>query len=189
VLDKIEFKYFPGYLQWTELAKDPCDCPEQEPCLNGQWFHDPSVPEKVCISSLLSGQFRVDIPEYVQADLARSVRTAYPEWSTSEIAAHVELSTEELSRTPPIPWVQNNNWPACCGDYCRYLGEWTQEQLTSDSADDDGLAYLLSILHDTDRMPIGDPEGLWASIANEWTVVFMFECLVCKRRVAIEQSF
>ena len=41
-----------------------------------------------------------------------------------------EIANEEieiLKYTPPIPWVQFNDWKVCCDDYMQYIGEWEQK--------------------------------------------------------------
>jgi uncharacterized protein CbrC (UPF0167 family) len=186
---QLEFKYFPDYLQWARFADQPCDCPQQEPCLDGLCFGDIAVPDSVCLSDLVLGTIRVEVGDHLKRDLTESIRSSFPEWSDTQIAEHAIQVIDLLSRTPPVPWVQENNWPVCHGDFCRYIGEWSQEQITEASSDGSGLAYLMSILYEVDRMPIGDPEGLWASIATGWTTVFMFECLTCNGRIAVEQNF
>lgn len=35
----------------------------------------------------------------------------------------------ELSITPPVAWVQSNEWPVCCDDYMKYIGEWEKTVL------------------------------------------------------------
>jgi hypothetical protein len=36
---------------------------------------------------------------------------------------------EALAHTPPVPWLQNNEWPICSDDFAVYLGELTREGL------------------------------------------------------------
>jgi uncharacterized protein CbrC (UPF0167 family) len=115
------------------------------------------------------------------------VRVSYPEWSTERIDEYVSEAVDTLSRTPPVRWIQSNLWPVHHGDFCRYIGEWDQEKLTEDAKADDGRSYLSSILEDSSS--VEDVDGLWASIGDGWTEVFVFECLKCGRRIAVAQSY
>lgn len=185
--NQIEFKYFPDYMKFARFVEDPCDNCSSNICLNGAYFEDAEVPDSVCLDLLVSGKYRVYIPDYLKEDLENSVRATYPTWTEEEIRRHIEVIVDELSRTPPVPWIQNNNWPVHHGDFCRYIGEWDQVMLTKESQNGDGLSYLMSILADPED--IGDIQSLWESIGNGWTVVFVFECLLCNQRIAIEQSY
>ena len=94
---------------------------------------------------------------------------------------------DQLSRTPPVPWIQQNFWPVHHGDFCRYIGEWQQDQFRDAAPDGDGLKYLLQVI----RVPvgIGDPYELWDALRTEFTTVFMFECLICSKQIGIDESY
>lgn len=179
------FRYFPEYEKWARFTNEDCVCPNESRCLDGLCFDNPSVPEAVCLNDLVSGRFRVDIPDYLLVDLAKSVNHNYPDWPEDQAKAYSEHTVDELSRTPPVQWIQSNQWPVCHADFCRYLGEWDQSQLARNAPDGDGLTYLMSIVQD----PVHDKEGLWQSIDKKWTIIFMFECFTCSRVIAIDQSF
>jgi uncharacterized protein CbrC (UPF0167 family) len=184
-----EFKYFPNYQTWARFTEDDCNCPLDELCLDGVFFGDPDVPDAICLSWLMAGQYRVEIGHYLIRLLEQSVRLEHPEWSDQQVTVHVDQSVDALSRTPPVPWIQHNNWPVCHGDFCRYDGEWRQDQFIQAAPDGDGVSYLVSILDEPNRERIGDPIGLWESISNGWTTVFVFTCLTCGRRIAVDQSY
>jgi uncharacterized protein CbrC (UPF0167 family) len=180
-----DFRYFADFKRWAQFAEESCDC--EGPCLEGVYFDDPDVPEAVCLQSLVSGEVRVDVPSYLIDRLRESVRVTFHQWSTERINAHVSEAVDTLSRTPPVPWIQNNLWPVHHGDFCRYVGEWNQEKLTEEAKADDGRTYLSSILEESTS--IEDVDGLWASIGNGWTAIFVFECLRCERQIAVPQSY
>jgi uncharacterized protein CbrC (UPF0167 family) len=187
-----DFRYFPDYKALAQFEPGPCSChsTDQGPsfqCLTGQYFDNPDVPEAVCVEDLKAGVFRVYIDDYVIGLLEQSVRGIYPDWSSDQIQSHVERAIDELSRTPPVPWIQHNAWPACHGDFCRYLGEWDQNKLNGMADRGDGKSYLMSIIQEPEG--VGDPDGLWENIGNGWAAIFVFECLSCGRHIAIDQSY
>ena len=103
----------------------------------------------------------------------------------SAVLGHrVEQAVDILSRTPPVPWIQENEWPAHCGDFCRYLGEWDQARLTAAAPDGNGLAFLWSILPQASRAR-RDRDELWEELGNEWAAVYVFECLTCGKVMAV----
>ena len=190
--DRIEFRYFPDYEKWAEFEEPPCDCvggteEQSSTCLSGVFFDNPDAPESVCLSDLVEGIVPVDIPDWVREELEQSVKATYPGWTDTQVRTHVEKAVDELSRTPPVPWIQNNLWPSCHGDFCAYLGEWDQERLTEASPDGNGQSYLMSIIRDPEGL--GDPDGLWQSIVTGWAQIYVFRCLTCEQLVAIDQAF
>lgn len=183
----IEFKYVHDYTTTATFSDQPCEFCRSKECLDGVYFHTEEAPEVVCIDDLRSGFVRVEVPEDLVNRLEKATRAAYLAWSDEEVARHVRAAEDELSKTPPVAWIQNNLWPIHHADFCRYLGEWGQARLSSEAPDGDGQSYLMSILIDPEE--IGDPHGLWESIGDEWTAVFVFECLTCHQRCAVEQSY
>lgn len=179
------FLYFPDYEMWARFSEEPCDC--DSPCLDGAWFDGPDIPEAVCSQDLISARVRNHIPDYLKDQLAQSVALTHGDWASDQIRQHIEDAVDRLSRTPPVPWIQNNDWPVHHGDFCRYIGEWDQPRLSAESPDGDGKKYLMSIIEEPEG--VGDPEALWESIGTEWTAVYVFECLECGKRIATEQSY
>jgi uncharacterized protein CbrC (UPF0167 family) len=188
----IRFKYSPEYENNASFEEPPCDCTGGAGelsflCLSGVYFDDPDAPEAVCLNDLVTGRVRVYIDDWVTRQLEQSVKKTHPDWTDTQLQSHVDQAVDELSRTPPVPWIQNNLWPSCHGDFCRYLGEWDQEKLTQASPDGNGQAYLMSIIQDPEGL--GYPDQLWRSIGDNWARIYVFQCLVCERLIAIDQSF
>lgn len=183
-----DFAYFPDYLKWAKFVSDDCDCPDGSPCLEGVYFGDPDIEDPVCLSDLVAGSIRVDIPDYLVDELRKSVKKVNPKWSKKQIDDRVEQAVDSLSRTPAVPWIQENEWPVHCGDFCRYLGEWDQARLTEAAPDGKGLAFLWSILPSAAQAR-RDRDELWEELGNEWAAVYVFECLTCGRLMAVEQSY
>lgn len=184
---ELAFRYFPNYKKEARFTDQPCEVCGDRPCLAGVYFGITDGPEAVCLNCLVMGKVVVDIPTYLKNQLEESVKIVNPGWQEEQTKTYIGGVVEALSRTPPVPWIQNNNWPVHHGDFCRYLGEWSQARLAQEAPDGDGKTYLMSILEAPDE--VGDPEGLWESIADEWTAVFVFECFTCNKRIAIEQSY
>jgi uncharacterized protein CbrC (UPF0167 family) len=112
-------------------------------------------------ASLATGGLDGDVlrnPCSVVCRLAQSVSETNSSWSQDQRSKAIEGAIDEMSRTPPVPWVQQNFWPAHHGDFCRYVGEWSQKRLTDEASNQNGLEYLLSILRDP--AGVSDPKAL-----------------------------
>jgi hypothetical protein len=181
------FEYFPDYRQWAKFTDEPCNGCGQADCLEGIYFGGPSSLTSVCLECLVAGRISVQIPSHVKATLEKSIQETFPDQSLDQLQQLISERLDKLSMTPPVPWIQYNEWPVCEGNFCRYIGEWDQLHLTKDAPQNNGLQYLMSLL--TDPETIGHPDDLWASIESEISVVFMFECLESSRRIAVIQSF
>ena len=59
----------------------------------------------------------IDIPDYIQ----------------NRIKDNASSKIEILKYTPPIPWVQFNDWQVCCDDYMQYIGEWEQKDFIKEA--------------------------------------------------------
>jgi len=189
--EQYSFRYFPEYIKWARFSDPPWNCcdDQETPCLNGIYFRTPGLPDEICVHDLVVGKYRADVPEELVPTLEHSVQVTFPDLTTDEVRLRCSSAVDTLSRTPPVPWIQNNLWPVCHGDFCQYIGEWDQEELTKQAPDGKGLEYLMAILVDLDTSPIADPVGLWDEIATEWTTIFVFQCFTCGKRLAVEQSF
>ena len=47
-----------------------------------------------------------------------------PEIAMQVIGPDANEKIEDLRHTPPIVWLQNNEWPCCCNDFMTYEGIW-----------------------------------------------------------------
>lgn len=110
----------------------PCAFCGGTPALDGVWLdfdEDYDDPPPVCVEDFLRGRARAAIPAWIQRELADHVTIAHPEWDDQRKAAYVATHTDELSHTPPVPWLQENEWPVCADDYAQFDGELTRERL------------------------------------------------------------
>jgi uncharacterized protein CbrC (UPF0167 family) len=180
-----EFKYFRDYQIWAKFSPKRCDVCHGDACLEGIYFDQSSDLEAVCLSCLTTGKIRVSIPTYLINRLTMKMQHAHPDWSEDLVSTHIIELTEALSLTPPVPWVQNNEWPICTDDFACYIGEANQDRLNRMASDGNGLDYLRQIT----EKEILDIQGTWDAIASEWVTVFLFECLETEEIIAIVQAF
>ena len=140
------FPYFPDYERWARFTDLPCDGCQGTPCLDGICFDQSSDLQAVCVSCLVSGRIIDSLPDGLPIRFRSSVERMHAEWTEAQITHHVQERLERLTRTPPIPWVQNNEWVFCGDDFAHYLGEQTQEDLNAMAPDGNGLAYLAQLI-------------------------------------------
>jgi uncharacterized protein CbrC (UPF0167 family) len=172
------YKYFENPLQNAAFTDQKCQiCGSHEYCLEGVYFDRGDEVESVCLSCLQAGKVTVNVPDHVK----QKISSVHDEKSANE-------SIETLRRTPPVPWIQYNDWVVCCGDFGRYIGEWNRDKFNQESPDGDGMKYLMSLLDEFSLSRVQNPELLWNSIGAT-TAVFVFECLSCGKRTAVVQSY
>lgn len=166
------FRYFSNAAANAAFTDQPCQfCSSVKECLEGVYFDSPDI-RSVCFECLKRKKASVPIPPYVKKQISQNE----PE------------KTALLMQTPPVPWVQYNDWPVCCDDYMRYIGEWTREDFQKEAADGDGIGLLRMILRGDQLSRTDDFEALWDSIGDD-TVVFVFRCLICGKLTAVCQSY
>src|SRR5258708_18957204 len=127
------FKYFPDFAKEAAFDAKGCAFCSRVPALDGAWFQfddDYDDPPPVCIDDLLADKARVDIPRRLQQRLARAVHARHADWEEQRVAAYVATHTAALAHTPPVPWIQENEWPICAEDYAIYVGQLTRNKLT-----------------------------------------------------------
>ncbi|EDS77693.1 hypothetical protein CBC_0328 [Clostridium botulinum C str. Eklund] len=68
------------------------------------------------------------------------------------------------------------------------IGEWTREDLISNSKDGNGKKYFLEILDSSLKPQIDDIDVIWDQL-GKYIIVYVFECIKCNKITAIVQSF
>ncbi|RCW39603.1 CbrC family protein [Paenibacillus prosopidis] len=191
------FRYFDDPLRNAEFIESPCEsCGSEENCLDGVFFDEPEFDrESVCMDCLVDGKVKVHIRDYLVEKLERNVKKSYPSELEDKVPKIVDIQCSELKKSPPIPWIQQNDWVVCCGEFAKYLGEWSQEKFELSSANRNGKEFQLSILEKEYRDRIEDEELFWEDIGND-TAIYVFECLKCAHKRAqfdkvtnIQQSY
>lgn len=176
---QINFKYFENPLKNAVFTEEECQsCGTDKYCLEGEYFDHGDDIVSVCINCLSQGKIKVSIPQYIRERIGNELGNDHEK----------ELKIDELERTPPVPWIQFNDWPVCCGDFSKYVGEWKQDDFVKESDDGNGLTYLLQILEDSSKEKIVNPEAFWEDV-GQYTAIFVFECIDCSKRIAVPQSY
>jgi uncharacterized protein CbrC (UPF0167 family) len=184
-----KFKYFHDYQKWARFVEDDCDCPDQGRCLNGMYFGDPKVGISVCLLDLIDGRVKVDVPKHIIKTLEASIRNEFPEWDDIQMHRDVLSKVEELSRTPPVPWLQQNMWPISEGDFCEYLGEWTTEEFEIEGQEFSGQQWLWKMLPDRRKKYWDSESEVWNHLKSHLIIAFVFRSLKSKRYILIDQSY
>jgi uncharacterized protein CbrC (UPF0167 family) len=103
-----------------------------------------------------------------------------------------ERTVEVEARTPSLQTWQDFDWPAHCGDYCRYIKEIGQPELAALALDGDGPAYLAA--HASDISDIEHAREVWegirpdapTDISESYSVgVYLFSCLICGEHIVM----
>lgn len=184
------FKYFEDYNTNARFTGEKCEiCGKEDLCLNGIYLDISGRDlESVCISCLVKGEITIQIPEYLRNRLYENIKSITPHLSEELINNKVNILVDELSRTPPVPWVQYNDWPTCCADFMTYIGEWETEDFEKNAADGDGKNYLLNSIDERTKNQIEGLDVLWDDIGYD-TIAFVFKCRKCGKTAVVLQSY
>lgn len=182
-----KFKYFEDPLKNADMRKGNCQiCGADRLCLEGIHFDSEDEVELVCLACLQSGKFKVNISSFLEERIYNHLHDVYPQYEKSETEFQVKALTEELSKNPPVPWIQYNDWPVCCGDFAKYIGEWNKEDIDKKSSN--GKEYIMEIMDDFSKGKIEDIDVFWDDI-GEFTAIFVFKCIKCSRLIAVSQAY
>lgn len=185
-----DFRYFPGY------AAENIEGESEERCafcganriLTGAVEAPSGELTEACLTCFLAGKAVAGEPDTV-GDLAKNVAAAHPDWTPDECATYIAERRTELSRTPPVPWIQENEWPVCGDDFAVYLGEWTQERLIAETGSEAAARAKVEALARQTFVNISD-ESLaiaWQGLVN-WWAVFAFRCAGEDREILVVQT-
>jgi uncharacterized protein CbrC (UPF0167 family) len=175
----IEFRYFNDVEKNAALTKNACDPGHSGPFLDGNFFNNDFEDQGVCLDCLVKGRKRVKVDGYLKSKISKHVGN---QADRAKIIAGLE-------RTPPVPWIQNNDWPFCDADAMQYRGEHSVEKRFADKEFDFTPAKLWSILDENSRAQAGDPQSLLDAVADGLAACFIFRCLHCGRFEAVCQSY
>lgn len=167
------YKYFENAKKNGYFTELPCQfCGSHEFCLDGAFFQRSDDLSSICLDCLDKHCSSVEVPKYV-ADKVEDNRNK---------------KVAELSFCPPVPWIQNNDWPVCCDDFMVYVGEWKQENFIDNAADGDGLSLLKELLIDELKNNVESYKVLWDDLNYE-TAAFVFKCPICGKTVVVCQDY
>lgn len=167
----IKYEYFKNVEKDAIFTEEKCQfCGSKNNCLEGVYFERPNL-KSVCLSCFQKKVIAVDIPQYLR------------------IRVHDNMEKiNKLGYTPPVPWVQYNDWQVCCDDFMQYQGEWTQEDFIRESNDGNGIEYFKSLLDEDFIKQINDIDILFNDLGDD-TVAFVFSCRVCDKKKVVCQSY
>ena len=167
------YKYFRDVLKNGYFTETPCQfCGSSEHCLEGSFFDRDDNLVSICLNCFDKRKVSVDIPGYI----------------ADRVVKKQNEKVTELSFCPPVPWIQNNDWPVCCDDYMTYIGEWEREDFIKNSTNGDGLSLLKELLIDELKNNVESYEALWADLGYE-TAAFVFKCSKCGNKVVVCQDY
>lgn len=166
------YRYFENVEKNAYLTNIPCQfCGREELCLDGAFFDRDDI-ESICLECFNKKKVNVDIPDYIK----------------NRVEKETEHKVETLKYTPPVPWIQNNDWPVCCDDYMVYIGEWEQDEFIAYSVEQDGKSLLKELLTEELVSRVENFDVLWDDLGNE-TAAFVFRCPQCGKRIVICQDY
>lgn len=167
------YKYFDNVKKNGYFTESPCQfCGTTKNCLDGVFFESSDDISSICLECFDKKKIHVSIPEYIK----------------NRIKNNRDQKVNELQFCPPVPWIQNNDWPVCCDDFMVFIGEWEQEEFCSHSTDGDGLSLLKELLADELKNIVESYDALWADLGYE-TAAFVFMCPNCGKKVVICQDY
>lgn len=187
-----QFRYFPTFPEHANLRVEPCAMCGRAPTVPAVRLHGGAVDrQSVCADCLAEGKAAVQIPKWIIKELEHGVSGAHPDWSAEKRASYVADRVDELAHTPPIHWLQNNEWPVCDDDFAAYERELSREVLEQQHSDSaHAREALRSILlqavpnWEQDEKAI---EAEWSELGN-FLAVFEFRCLDSDERRYVVQT-
>ncbi len=167
-----EYKYFTDVCLHAEFSKEKCQfCGSTEKCLEGVYFDNPMI-SSICLKCFEQRKAKVNIPEYIR----------------NKIKNNVNEKVEELEYTPPVPWIQYNDWQVCCDDFCQFLGEWKKDNFINNSSGENPITFFKSVLCKETLELVDDIEVLWEDL-GKYTTAFVFQCKKCNKKIVVCQSY
>ncbi|HEX7377447.1 MAG TPA: CbrC family protein [Pirellulales bacterium] len=83
----------------------------------------------------------------------------------------------DLLRTPTYSSLQGERWQFCCRCPMIFIGRWSRDRFTAESASGQGEVLFNEIVQDV--VP-----GLWEDRLHDLTGIYVFRCPECGRRTA-----
>lgn len=174
------FRLFKDFERNAKFTDEACEPDHSPPFFDGDYFDNEEYEDQgVCLNCLVTGLKVVDIGDYVRSKIEKN----------APAALDAQRFVKELERTPPVPWIQYNDWAFCCGEPMQYRGEYSNDSDFNDSELKEIPQNLWSIVNDDGKQQAGSFEALQDSIENGMTACFIFKCLKCKRFEAVCQSY
>lgn len=188
-MKNFNYEYYEDVLKNAQFTKEECQiCSSKENCLEGIYFNQGSQLKSVCLNCLNEGKIKVDIPVYLKNKLYESIKKSDVNQDEKEIELKVNKLSEKLEKNPPVPWIQENEWTVCCGDFLKFIGEWEQEDFNEKAENGNGKEKFEELLDENSRKRIDNIDILWEDLGNE-TAAFVFRCNHCYKYIVVCQSY
>lgn len=188
-MDVQRFKYFIDPQTNASFTDENCQCCGAEKnCLDGDYFDRGAEITSVCLNCLENGRITVEISEYIQKKLFSHLQDTFTQKNEEQLNELFKSILHELQKTPPVPWIQYNDWPVADGDCMQYIGEWGQEDFVNHAPDGHGKDYAMSILDEWTKSKIDDSHVFWDDIGN-YTTIFVFKSVTSSTIVGVAQSY
>lgn len=183
----MNYKYFENVENNAAFSNNKCQfCASNVRCLEGIYFEQGREIKSVCLKCLEKKKASVNIPSYLIERLDEEIRKNCKHHEG--VTDIVNEKITELKYTPPIPWIQYNDWQVCCSDFMKYLGEWEKKDFIDKLENGSGINAFETVLDDISKNKVEDMEILWNDI-GENTVAFAFRCLKCNCIKVVCQSY
>lgn len=168
------YKYFENVEKNAYYTDTKCQfCGNESNCLEGVFFEKENI-FSICLDCFDKKMVSVEIPDYIK----------------TRVKNNVYEKITDLKFTPPVPWIQNNDWPVCCDDFMVYIGEWQQIDFNhyADSKSSNGIEVLKELIDSEIAQQVENYKNLWEEIGNE-AGAFAFRCLCCGKIKVIVQEY
>lgn len=209
----MSFKYIKNFhnsvaVNYSEKPQKCNFCQKYSTGYESSYYGDEDI-NFVCEDCLLSGKLKEKGNEANEGHrfiLERQLKKIYPDKSERDIKTLVNQRTEEIIyRTPHLTTFQEFSWPVHCGDYCCFIMEAGRSDLNEISSNVNGKDFLKSLpewenygdtqLRDDQKeyKEMDDVDWLWNYLpqhspkneSDPASSLFLFQCLVCKKYVAL----
>lgn len=176
------FEYFPNFPEGAQLRPEACGYCGRSPAIPAErlMFNPGNAgPKVVCADCLQEGKARVRIPQWIERELWQAIGQVHPDWNPTQRAELVAIRLSKLAHTPPIPWLQSNEWPICGDDFARYGGELTREHLLHEHDNaalaKEALRAIIEEVRPEWELTTEDMETAWEQLGN-FVAIFLFRC-------------
>lgn len=180
--DPPKFKYFTTPKKKASFISLPCECCDgTEYCLDGRYFGQEAKTKSVCVFCLAEGKKRVYIPDYIKSKLRNHLHEIHIDKTESQIEQIALAEINELEKTPPVPWLTENEWPVANGDFARYEYQMGKGLFFGGKED------LFRSLEGIEK--IKDKDKLWKEVGEKITI-FGFSVIATEKytEIVIAQS-
>lgn len=143
---------------------------------NDEWTVEADCPEALCAECIRRMRLRQFAPRDGEATVQQIINASFPKGTLSGERRINKLVSicDEFRRTPTLPlFLQDEDWPWCCGDFCEYLG------VPASYEESIRIGREMQLWGGDYRQRYGEmtlePESL--------SEVCLFRCLTCDKRV------